>query len=169
MATPERTLLLDKRQIGQRITRIAYEIYEDCYDEKEIYIVGIQHNGYTLAARIRKALTGICALKTHLVELTIDKDNPISQPIELSVDVEAMKGKSVILVDDVLNSGKTLTYSLRKLLNADLKKIRTVLLVDRHHKRYPVMADFVGITLSTTLLEHIAVQLNERNDTAYLE
>ena len=82
---------------------------------------------------------------------------------------EELKNKVVIVVDDVLNSGKTLIYSLRPFLDADMRKIRTVLLVDRDHKRYPVEADFVGITLSTTLQEHIRVDLTPGNEAVYLE
>ncbi len=168
METSEKTLLFNRKQIQQRINRIAYQIYEDCYDEKEIFIAGIQKGGYKLAAKIEKAVNEICSIKTKLVEIRIDKMNPIAKPIEISEEPEKMKGKTVILVDDVLNSGKTLIYSLRKLLNVDLKKIRTVLLIDRDHKRYPIFADFVGHTLSTTLQEHVSVELGEKGDAVYL-
>lgn len=163
-----KTLLLTKKQIEQRINRIAYQIYEDNFEEKEIFIIGIVKSGYVLAERIEKSLNKICNIKTHLIELKLDKHNPISVPIEISFDTSLMKGKVVILIDDVLNSGKTLIYALRKLLNEDLKKIRTVLLVDRDHKRYPIMADFVGMTLSTTLQEHITVEFSGREDAVYL-
>ncbi len=102
------------------------------------------------------------------MRLKIDKQNHIAVAIELSAESAKMKGKVVILVDDVLNSGKTLIYGLRKLLNEDLKKIRTVLLVDRDHKRYPIMADYVGITLSTTLQEHISVEFGGKEEAVYL-
>ncbi|MBL7929307.1 MAG: phosphoribosyltransferase [Bacteroidia bacterium] len=168
MPQNSKTLLLDKKQIEQRINRIAFQIYEDCYTEKEIIIAGIRKNGYLLAEKIEKALKEICKLKTTLVEIKIDKDHPLETPIEISMPANEMHGKVVILVDDVLNSGKTLMYSLRKILNADLKKLRTVLLVDRDHKRYPVNADFVGITLSTTLQEHITCDLKSHNESVYL-
>ena len=103
MPSPEKTLLLDKRQIARRINRIAFEIYEDCYDEKEIFIVGIRKNGYVLAERIRKSLSAICGIRSTLVSLDLDKKNPIAKPIEISADAADMKNKSVILVDDVLN------------------------------------------------------------------
>jgi pyrimidine operon attenuation protein/uracil phosphoribosyltransferase len=164
----DKTLLLNKKQIEQRVNRIAYQIYEDNFEEKEIYIVGILKSGYTLAEKIETALNKICNIKTHLVQLKIDKQNHISVKIELSIESAKMKDKVVILVDDVLNSGKTLIYGLRKLLNEDLKKIRTVLLVDRDHKRYPIMADFVGITLSTTLQEHISVEFGGKEEAVYL-
>ena len=165
---PEKTLLLNKKQIEQRINRIAYQIYEDNFDEKEIFIVGILNTGYELAEKIEKALNKICSIKTVLVKLKIDKHHPIAVPITSSVDSSEMKGKVVILVDDVLNSGKTLIYGLRKLLNEDLKKIRTVLLVDRDHKRYPIMADYVGMTLSTTLQEHISVEFGGKEEAVFL-
>ena len=164
----DRTLLLNKKQIEQRVNRIAYQIYEDNFEEKEIYIVGILNSGYTLAEKIEKSLNKICDLKTHLVKLKIDKQNHIAVKIDLSVESSEMKNKVVILVDDVLNSGKTLIYGLRKLLNEDLKKVRTVLLVDRDHKRYPIMADYVGMTLSTTLQEHISVEFGGKEEAVYL-
>ncbi len=161
-------LLLNKVQIEQRINRIAFQIYEDCYNEKEIIMAGIRNNGYLLAEKIRDVLQQISPLKILLVEIKINKEQPLAQPIELSIPIESMHGKAVILVDDVLNSGKTLIYSLRKILNADLKKLRTVLLVDRDHKRYPVSADFVGITLSTTMQEHVECDLRPRHESVRL-
>lgn len=163
-----KTLLLNKKQIEQRINRIAYQIYEDNFEEKEIFIVGIVKSGYVLAEKIEKSLNKICSIKTHLIELKLDKQSHIAVPIIISFDTSKMKGKVVVLVDDVLNSGKTLIYALRKLLNEDLKKIRTVLLVDRDHKRYPIMADYVGITLSTTMQEHISVELAGKEEAVYL-
>src|SRR5205085_1906874 len=126
---------------------------------KEIIIAGIANGGLVFAKQLEKVINKICDLKTQLVKLTLDKENPVVNSIEPALAAGALKNKVVIVVDDVLNSGKTLMYSLRPFLEADIKKIRTVLLVNRDHKRYPVEADFVGITLSTTLQEHIAVVL----------
>jgi pyrimidine operon attenuation protein/uracil phosphoribosyltransferase len=168
MTHKTQTLLLNKMQIEQRINRIAFQIYEDCYSEKEIIIAGIKNNGYLLAAKIETALKQICKLKTTLVSIKIDKEKPLQNPIEISMSADEMHHKTVVLVDDVLNSGRTLMYALRKVMNADLKKLRTVLLVDRDHKRYPVNADFVGITLSTTLQQHISCNLKSDNESVYL-
>jgi pyrimidine operon attenuation protein/uracil phosphoribosyltransferase len=168
MARASGILLLNKVQIEQRINRIAFQIYEDCYNEKEIIMAGIRNNGFLLAEKIRNVLQRISPLKILLVEIKINKEQPLAHPIELSVPMETMHGKTVILVDDVLNSGRTLIYSLRKILNADLKKLRTVLLVDRDHKRYPVSADFVGITLSTTMQEHVECDLRPRHESVRL-
>ncbi len=163
-----KTFLLNARQIEQRINRIAYEIYEDNFDEQEIIIAGIANAGFVFAKQLEKVINNICDLRTQLIKLTLDKENPVLNSLEPALSNESLKNKVIIVVDDVLNSGKTLMYSLRPFLEADIKKIRTVLLVNRDHKRYPVEADFVGITLSTTLQEHVTVILEPGNEVVYL-
>ena len=162
------TVLMNALQIEQRINRIAYEIYEDNYDEQEIIIAGIANSCFVFAKLLEKVINNICDLKTQLIKLTLDKENPVINVLEPALTRDALKGKVVIVVDDVLNSGKTLIYALRPFLEADIKKIRTVLLVNRDHKRYPVEADFVGITLSTTLQEHVTVVLETGKEIVYL-
>ena len=162
-----RTLLLNNHQIAQRIKRIAYQIYEDNFEEQEIIIIGIWQNGYILAEKIQKALNEICNIKTSLIELKIDKQNQVDHEVTISGEHKDLIGKSIILVDDVLNSGKTLIYSMKAILKIDTRKIRTVLLVDRDHRRYPVLADFVGMTLSTTFQEHVSVEFGDE-DAVYL-
>lgn len=162
-------LVLNSRQIEQRINRIAYQLYEDNFDEPELLIAGIANSGYVFALRLAEALKRICPVPAHLFEIKLDKENPVEFTINPAITRERLKNKVLILADDVLNSGKTLVYSLRPFLDTDLKKIRTVLLVDRDHKRYPVEADFVGITLSTTLQEHIRVELEKGKEAVYLE
>lgn len=163
-----KTLLLDQKQIEKRINRIAYQVYEDNFEEKEIVIAGIAKSGYQVAQKIEKAMNKICDLKTMLVEVKLDKHNQVKHDVELSEPDEKLKGKVIILVDDVLNSGKTLIYALRPFLKIDTKKIRTVVLVDRNHKRYPIAADFVGISLATTMHEHVSVEIEGDKEVAYL-
>ena len=162
-----RALLLNSHQIEQRVNRIAYQIFEDNPDESEIIVVGIRQKGYLLAEKIVKAINTFTELKVRLVELKINKDQPVDNEVSLSVSMDELTGKSIVLVDDVLNSGKTLIYSMRALLRIDTKKIRTVLLVDRDHRRYPIMTDFVGMTLSTTFQEHVDVEFG-KEDSVYL-
>lgn len=160
--------VLNHTQIRQKINRIAHELYETNFDEKELYLVGITGQGLTLARRLRELLENISGKKIMLLEITLDKDNPLSKEVKLSTDLSNLEGKPVILVDDVLNSGRTLIYSAQYLLQAPLKKLQTVCLVDRWHRRFPIRADFVGLTLSTTLQEHIEVVFNNENDNVYL-
>lgn len=163
------TLLLTKSQIEQKINRIAYQIYEDNFNESELFIAGIAKSGMIFAELLRTALNRICPVPTRLLELKLDKENPLDYEMTPMIKPEEMRNKVVIVVDDVLHSGKTLLYSLRPFLDADLRKIRTVLLVDRDHKRYPVEADFVGMTLSTTLQNHVRVDLSPGKEAVYLE
>ncbi len=162
-------LILDAIQIKQRIDRIAYQIYEDSSNEKELIIAGISNSGYRFAILLNEVLKSICPIPTQLIEITLDKNNPTVFKLNPNIPISDFKNKTIIIVDDVLNSGKTLMYSLKPFLEGDVKKIRTVLLVNRDHKRYPVEADFVGITLSTTLQEHIRVDLTAGAEAVYLE
>lgn len=162
-----KSIVLNTKQIEQKINRIAYEIYENNYDEKEIILAGIMPNGFKLAERVALAIKKISNLDVGLFPLLLDKKNPLKSSIPFNeTDI---KNKSIVLVDDVLNSGKTLIYAVKCFLDADIKKIKTVVLVDRSHTRYPIKADFVGISLSTTMQEHVTVDLNDKGESvAYL-
>jgi pyrimidine operon attenuation protein/uracil phosphoribosyltransferase len=163
------TLVLDSKQIEQKISRIAWQIYEDNSGEKEIILAGILSSGYTVAEKIAAALEKISPLKIQLVTIKINKHSHHDEEVKISIEQSALKGKIVIVVDDVLNSGKTMMYALRPFLSSDLKKLRTVVLVDRNHKRYPISADFAGLSLATTLKEHVSVVLNDSSSGVYLE
>ena len=161
-------VILDANQIRQKIDRITYQIYENNFEEKEIIIAGIAPKGYILAQRIAEKMKSIAKIKITLVEITVNKDNPLQDEVKLSIKPKEFSGKVVILVDDVLNSGKTLTYGLAPFLNVAVKRITTAVLVDRNHNRYPIKADFVGLSLATTLQEHISVELNKTKEAVYL-
>lgn len=160
--------VLSHLQVQQKINRIAHELYETNFDEAEIFLVGITGQGLTLAKRLQVLLQNISGKKITLLEITLDKDKPLENGIQLSADLQTLTGKPVVLVDDVLNSGRTLIYSAQHLLKAPLKKLQTVCLVDRWHRKFPIRADFVGLTLSTTLQEHIEVVFSPDNDNVYL-
>ena len=156
----EKTLVLNKAQLAQKIDRLAWQIYEQNYKEKEIIIAGIANNGVLIAKRIAEKLAEITNVKLTLAIVKLDKVNPYND-IEVDINEKEYKDKVLILVDDVLNSGKTLMYGAKYFLSAPLKKLSTIVLVDRNHNRFPIKADFVGLSLSTTLKEHISVELEE--------
>ena len=159
--------ILNHQEIAHKIKRIAYQIYETFVDEKEIVIAGIAENGYVFAEKIAETLQSIAPIKVILCEVFIDKQNP-NKKITTSIQPEKYTNKGLILVDDVLNSGTTLVYAVRHFLDVPLKKFKTAVLVDRNHKKYPVKADFKGISLSTSLFEHVNVVFEKDNDRAYL-
>jgi pyrimidine operon attenuation protein/uracil phosphoribosyltransferase len=163
----QRTLLLDDKQINQRLNRLTWQIYEDNVNESSIVLAGIMKNGYLVAEMIAELLRKISPLKVILAEVHLDKHSQ-NKEIRISIDEKEFSQKSVILVDDVLNSGKTIMYALRPFLEADIKKIRTVVLINRNHKRFPVSADFSGLSLSTTMKEHVAVEFEEGKTEAWL-
>lgn len=163
-----RTLLLSNRQIEQKLNRLAFQIYEDNQGEPEIILAGVMKNGYDVAEKIADVLGKISPLKINLVKVNVDKHNQVEQPISLSIDKRDLSGKSVMLIDDVMNSGKTMMYALKPFLQSDIKKIRTVVLIDRNHKRFPIAADFTGMSLSTTLQDHISVEMQGGESTAWL-
>lgn len=164
----QRTLLLDDKQIRQRLNRLAWQIYEDNVSENSIVLAGIMNNGFIVAGKIAEMLRQISPLKVILVEVHIDKHIQSNKEISLSVEQQILSGKSVILIDDVLNSGKTMMYALKPFLDSDIKKIRTVVLINRNHKRFPVSADFSGLSLSTTHQEHISVEFGDKETIAWL-
>ncbi|MDQ3048078.1 MAG: phosphoribosyltransferase [Bacteroidota bacterium] len=161
-----KTLILNSQQIDQKINRIAHEIYENNYDEKEIVIAGIADNGHILAKRIAAVLKKISPIKVTMIEIVINKTNPLSQEIKISLSEKELKNKVIVLVDDVLNSGKTLIFGAKPFLSSAVKRLTTAVLVDRGHNRYPIKADFVGLSLSTTLQEHITVEIDQKGKEA---
>ncbi len=160
--------VLDNLQVEQKINRIAFELLETNFDEPVLFLVGITGQGLTLANKLKIILEKISDKKIELYSITLEKDSPLGKNIELNTTLNYFDGKPVVLIDDVLNSGRTLIYSAQHLLKSPLKKLQTVCLVDRWHRRFPIRADFVGLTLSTTMQEHIEVVFEENNNNVYL-
>ena len=161
-------IILDKNQIDHKIRRIAYQIYENNVSEKEVIIAGIFQNGFLFAQKIKTVLEKIAPIKVTMCKVIIDKKIP-TNPIKTSLNPEEYKNKSLVLVDDVLHSGTTLIYGIKHFLGVPLKRFNTVVLVDRNHKKYPVKADFKGISLSTSINENISVIFEKENYFARLD
>ena len=166
--TVNKHIILNHQEINHKIKRIAYQIYESNVDENEVILAGIDSNGYLFAKKLKSNLDKISDLKSTLCKVVIDKKNPLSE-VKTSLVAEDSKHKSIVLIDDVLNSGSTLIYGVKHFLNVPLKQFKTAVLVNRNHKKYPVKADFKGISLSTSLNEHVEVVLDGKQFEAYLK
>jgi pyrimidine operon attenuation protein/uracil phosphoribosyltransferase len=163
-----KTQILNKKQIHQKLNRIAWQIFESNYEENKVVIVGISGNGYELAKRLSHIIIDISEIEVQLAEININKKEPFYSITEIELDEKEYTNKVVILVDDVLNSGKTMIYAVKHFLNVPLKKIISVTLIDRKHHRFPIRTDYSGLVLSTSMKDHVTVKLGE-NDVVYLK
>lgn len=154
----EKIKILDKATAQAKLKRMAYEIVEQNYDESSIIIAGITDRGYQLAELLAKDIAEISKMKVKLIAIQIDKTNPTDCILS---DEKQLDGKCIVVVDDVANSGRTLLYALNPFLNILAKKIQIAVMVDRKHKSYPVSPDYVGITVNTTLQEHISLEFQK--------
>ena len=159
--------ILDNKQISQKILRLSWQIYENNFSENEIILVGIGDKGLSIAKSVNDNLINISHLKPIVSKITFDRNNP-HDDIILDLNKKEYINKSIILIDDVLYSGKTLMYASKAFLNTPLKKMAVLVLVDRNHNSYPIKANFVGLSLSTTLKEYIRVDLSGNDHGVYL-
>ena len=160
--------ILSHEEIQHKIKRIAYQIYEANVDEPEIIIAGIEGGGVSFAKKIQLVLQQITDASIILCNVHMDKQDPLASGVSTSIPESEYRDRSVVLVDDVLNSGTTLIYGVHHFLRVPLKQLKTAVLVNRNHKKYPVKADYKGISLSTSLQEHIIVEFKDRDDSVYL-
>lgn len=162
-----RTLILDQERIAFKLRRMAYEIWERNSDEKEIVLIGIEKGGRILASNLAVILKEICPLQIVSMPININKKKALHHAVDFNIN---LNGKVIVLCDDVVNSGKTIMYSLHAILHYDLKKAMVAVLVDRKHKSFPVSSDIVGHTLATTIQEHVEMETKGDKITAvYLE
>ena len=160
--------ILSHQQIQYKVRRIAYQIYESNVTESEIVLAGIDGGGLNFAKKIQKVLEKITTARIVLCKVSMNKKNPILSGVSTSIPEAEYTNKSVVLIDDVLNSGTTLIYGVHHFLKVPLKQLKTAVLVNRNHKKYPVKADYKGISLSTSLQEHVHVQFKDKDDSVYL-
>ncbi|HRP52085.1 MAG TPA: phosphoribosyltransferase family protein [Fluviicola sp.] len=161
-------LVLNQHQIEQKIMRLSHEILENTYGIPELFIGGITGNGEVFAQQICSIIQKNSPQIVHYFKIELDKDQPLSHEISCSIDTNLFAEKTVILVDDVINSGTTMQYGVLKILEKPVRSVKTVALVDRLHRRYPIKCDFVGMTLTTTLGERVEVMPSNGSLEAFL-
>ncbi|MDA7501713.1 phosphoribosyltransferase family protein [Chitinophagales bacterium] len=164
----ERTIILSHSEIARKIERMAYEIYENNYLQEELVLIGIRERGTELANRLAIFLKSISSLQITSFTVNLNVGSPTEEELRLNRQPELLDGKTVILVDDVCNSGRTLCYAIKPLLEHLPKKIEIATLVNREHKSFPIRADYIGLSLATTLQEHIHVEFGKK-DQAFLQ
>ena len=160
--------ILNNEEIHQKIVRLAHQMIESTWDQPQIFVGGIIGNGFEMATELCQIIRDNSETEVVCFEIKINKDQPWSEEVSLSIPQEQLKNAVIFLVDDVLNSGKTMQYALVKFLQHPTKSIKTVAMVDRKHRRYPIKADFVGISLSTTMSDRVEIFKKQNNYEAFL-
>ncbi len=162
--------ILNRQQIAQKIRRMTYQIYENNIGESALIFAGVYDRGYMLAKLLYTEFEQVADIPAHLITISLDKFAPTQSEVRLDCDIDFVKNKTIIVIDDVLNTGRTFAYALRPFLKTEIKKLQTAVLVDRGgYKQFPIAADYAGYELSTTIRQHIHVELeNEEKFGVYL-
>ena len=158
----KKTLILNDEQIRKKISRMAFEIYENNFGEKSLILAGVAGQGYVLAEELQKEITAISPINCTVVKINIDKATPEAKEVSLDVPMKDLAKKSILLIDDVLNTGRVLAYGMKPFLSIIVKKIEVAVLVNRSHSLFPILPKYTGYELSTTLDDHIEVILKKK-------
>lgn len=159
--------ILNQKQIEQKIRRLSVEILERNWEAESLTLAGINENGYLFGEYLTEELRRRTTKPIHLTRLQVHlNDHPSTHPSQLEMPVQGLEGKVVIIVDDVTNTGRALFYALQPFLTIRPQKLEIAVLVDRKHKKYPIHPDYVGMSLATTLREHIEIQILTDNEMA---
>lgn len=161
--------ILEHKQIEQKVSRLAIEILEHNIEEEGLILAGINNRGMALARMLAERIQKISKLPIRLTNIRLNPVAPMEKPVEIDLPIAELAGKAIIVVDDVASSGRTLLYACKPILETLPKKLEIAVLVDRTHKSFPVQADYVGLSLATTLKENILVEIGEGEMSAFLE
>lgn len=162
MSETQRTLVLDATNVNQKIKRIAYQIFENNFKEKVLVLAGIDGQGYSFAKLLARELESIAPVEAKIVKVTLDKFAPLQGEVELDCEAKDIKKKCIVLIDDVLNTGRTLAFGMKPFLEIEVKKLEVAVLVNRSHTQFPVTPTYTGYALSTTLTDHVEVALGKQ-------
>ncbi|HWJ91620.1 MAG TPA: phosphoribosyltransferase family protein [Flavisolibacter sp.] len=167
METAEKNHVLDREAINRKLRRMALEVAEQNIDESHIVIAGIAGNGQVVADSLVRELKNWASFQIESITIQLNKKDPLQASFDRTIDFE---NKVIIVVDDVANTGRTILYALKPFLSSHPKKIQTLVLVERSHKLFPVQTDYAGLSIATTLQEHIFVEAEGKELTgAYLK
>lgn len=162
--------ILNDKQIGQKIKRLSFEILERNLNAKAIYLAGINRNGTRFADLICDELQRLePPFEILPCNIGLNPAAPLKEPIVLNVESNSLRGKQIIVIDDVANTGRTIFYAMKPLLEVVPKKVEVAVLIDRKHKSFPVHVDYVGMSLATTAKENILVDLMSENKSVKLD
>ncbi|MDQ6479492.1 phosphoribosyltransferase family protein [Dyadobacter sp. LHD-138] len=159
-----RRQILTSLQTQQKIRRIAFEIYEQNFEERSIILAGIAGEGYEFAKKLNQELRAISPLEVKLIELKFDKSLNHQSEIHFDDQSVPVENQVVVVVDDVLNTGRTLAFALEPFLKVQMKKVQVAVIVDREHHKFPISADYVGYSLNTTISERVEVILSRPSE-----
>jgi pyrimidine operon attenuation protein / uracil phosphoribosyltransferase len=159
----DKSLILTDLQVNQKIKRMAFEIYENNFKEKSMIVAGINGQGYALAKILGKELASIAPIDVTVLKISVDKLSPQQSEITIDKEPKEYKKKCVLLVDDVLNTGRTLGYAMKPFLEAGVKKMEVAVLVNRSNTLFPIMPTYTGYELSTTLKDRVEVVLGKKS------
>ncbi|MBX2901211.1 MAG: phosphoribosyltransferase [Cyclobacteriaceae bacterium] len=163
-----RTLILDSDKVNQKIKRIAYQIYENNFKEKVLILAGVDGQGYLFARLLAQEVAAIAPIEVKVIKVSLDKVAPVQSEITLDGAASEWKKKCIVLIDDVLNTGRTLAFAMKPFLEAEIKKLEVAVLVNRSHTQFPVTPTYTGYALTTTLTDHVEVVLG-KNAAVYLK
>lgn len=152
----QRKQILTSEVAAKKLRRMALQVVEQNYTEIQLVLIGIKNNGTVIAEKISQYIKEVFTGEVLVLELSMDKKHPLE--ISLNSDMD-FNDKTIVLIDDVANSGRTMLYALKPLLQQLPKKIQTLALVERTHKSFPVDVDYVGFSVSTTADENIKVEV----------
>ena len=160
-------MILDKETANKKLRRMAFEVAERNYNNNALVLIGIRENGIFIARKIAQYLTEVFAGNVQVIELAMDKKDPGEVTLSESLD---LNNKSVLLIDDVANSGRTMLYALKPMLQQKPKQVETLALVERTHKKFPIAVDYVGLSIATTMEQTIIVEVENGEVTgAYMK
>lgn len=152
--------VLNDTQIKNKVKRLAYEILENNLDEKQIILAGINNNGYRCAKLIYDSIVSITSKPIKLCNIKLNPASPLESPVTIDLEIGSLKNKSIVIIDDVANTGRTIFYAFKIVMDVIPKKVKVAALVDRKHKLFPIKVDYVGLSLATTIKESIKADLS---------